>query len=708
MILKHALKTAVAAGILAALFQNSDLTHVQYPVMGLIATMLTSVGDTVKAGWGRLGGSAVAGVFATLILSVFGSNPIAGGIVLLLASLFCELLGWKALVSQVGVFSALIVGEPALGKDPGLYTIQRIWDNGIGVFVATAVTLFFWPERPRQILQKHLSQILEHTDQCFQQIIQGGEIARTGLEQRIAAILQLAKASETLLERSLYGFLGRQLVQDNWSDLIARERRLRRHLLAMTRILREEHKNPLLVPFTEELEQLAHRVSTNISAIKILIQRQRSNRISKSEIPPLEQHLSAMMNRLDQMRHTGEIRNYPLHDVIHFYDFLSSLTRLIQELDQLAIQLQTQNHRTSPIRFSWKLSLHSIPIAQIKHYLKVAIALGLTLAIANFFHLEYGYYVALSLVVAMQPTLGKGIDAGKQRVLGTGIGALVAIALVNTLGSHPFTVALGVALTMLGCDYFGMTSAGYKGGCFLVAIALMVHSSEPNSYIWGRFFETLLGILIAMLFSILLPPQTATAKINPGLHQTFNQLARLYEEIMETYLTEQDVAIAIDPLIEHIRQGINLQTALQSESKVELIDGFRSAILQRRWNFMISYERTLFSSILSLQHVITQAIPGGLKQLFLPELEDVKQQNMLAIKAIAGSLDLPPNSHLFTALLIPLQAIEQKLENLRSSGVTTTYEMSEVISFFGILSALREISENLEQMSKHWPEKQSS
>jgi hypothetical protein len=32
MIVQHALKTALVAGILAAVFQDSHLTHIEYPV----------------------------------------------------------------------------------------------------------------------------------------------------------------------------------------------------------------------------------------------------------------------------------------------------------------------------------------------------------------------------------------------------------------------------------------------------------------------------------------------------------------------------------------------------------------------------------------------------------------------------------------------------------------------------------------------------
>ncbi len=698
VMIKYALKTAIAAGILAALFQNSDLAHIQYPVMGLMATMLSSVGDTVKAGWGRLGGSVVAGMLSALILGTFGISPITGGLAFILASLFCELLGWKALVGQAGIIAALIAAEPVLGADPGVYTIHRVLDNSIGVFVGIAVTALFWPERPRQRLQNYLIKILEHSNQCLQKVVAqagGGENSQIELEQRTTEIYQLIQQSDSLLSKSLYGFLGRQLVQDNWSDILATERRLRRHLLAMTRIVRDNHQNSLLPVFSDQLQRLAMAVSQTCVTLSDLIRSGKS--AVQLEFSDLNRDLSEIINHLNQMRATNAIANYPLHDLIQFSDLLSILTRFTQDLDQLANKLQNQEKAVEqPV---WQLKLHPLPTQQIKHYLKVGIALGLTLAVVDFAQLPYGYYAALGLVVAMQPTLGKGINAGRQRVLGTAVGALVAVVVVNSLGSNPFTVGLGVIGTILGCTYFGMDMAGYKGGCFLVAIVIMLHSSEPNSYIWGRFTETLLGVAIGMMVYLLFPPETAAQKIDPSLQQTFRNLGQLYEQIIDGYLQGVDSTASTTPLVEQIRQAIKTQTTLQTESKLELIENFRAATTQRRWNFLISHERALFSSLLSLQHASTNSAP--VSALFGAELQTAMQATRLGFQEISAAINAQPRQ--LSDLLTPFEALEQQLETLRSTRTTRKYDLNEIIAFFGFISAMREVAENLNQMSNHWP-----
>ncbi len=702
MLVRYALKTGIAASILAGIFQHSDLAHIQYPVMGLVATMLSSnLGDNVKAGWGRLGGSVVAGVISSLLVNALGLNPFTGGLAFVLSSLFCEVYQWKALTAQAGVVSALIATIPDLGKEPWQYTFERVSENGIGVIVATVVSLLFWPDNPRQTLQNQLVRVLQNCKQIFSAIVERalkGEGSDLETDALIAEITEIVQQSESLLNKSMYGIVGKQLVQDNWSDLIATERRLRRHLWAMTQTIKKAQPSLLMSIFAEDLTHLAEKVSTACEAMTRTVQTQ-----IVTEIPRLEAEMQNIGDRISHIRTTGETSTYALTEIIQVYNFLNILGRFIQELEQLAMKLET--HEKIPVQpiFSWRFQSHPLPLKQVKHILKTGVALGLTLAIINFAQLPFGYYAAIAVVVAMQPTLGKGIDAGKQRVICTGIGALVAVAIVNTFGGNSFTVGLGVVLTILICSYFGFTQ-GYKPGCFLVTISIMVHGSQPNIYIWGRFSETMLGFVIAFLVSLLIWPETASEKLDPGISQTFVKLASLYEMVVNRYLQGLDSRQATASLQEEIRQSILTQSLLQAETKLEPVDDFKASKQQRRWNFLISYEKALFSNILSLQNATGQGDRAGISQKLHEELQASVQMTVFALQKLAavvtsGTMIQAP----LISLDLSVNSIEQKLEQLRPSGFFGQYSVGDVIALFSVVSNMQEIAENLEQLTQNLP-----
>jgi uncharacterized membrane protein YgaE (UPF0421/DUF939 family) len=708
MIVKHAIKTGIAAAILAGIFQNSNLAHIQYPVMGLIATMLSSnLGGNLKAAWGRLGGSVVAGLSSASLISAFGINPITGGVAFMVSSLFCEIYQLRALTAQAGTIAALIAAEPSLGQSPWRYTFDRVVDNGIGVVVATVVTILFWPDNPQQTLQNNLVKILQLCDRLFATLVEQALNTASSPEETDAPIAEIAgivRQSESLLEQSLYGFAGRQLTQENWSEAIATERKLRRHLWAMANLFKEARQNQLFYEFTTELRQLVGNVSEACGAMVATIQ----SGITVTQvgtattIPPLEGYAQKITEQLERMRMTGETQRYDWEDIAQFYGFLHLLNCWTQALDRLAIELNHVQKNTAQPTTPWRFQPYPLPLKQIKHFLKVGVAVGLTLAFVNFTQLSFGYYAVIAVVVAMQPTLGKSIDAGRQRVICTGIGAIVAIVIVNAFGSNPLSVGLGVGLTILLCSHFGFNQ-GYKVGCFLVAISIMVHGAEPDSYIWRRFLMTFLGCIIALIFSLVIWPETASQKLDQGIAQTFAKLGTLYETIVSHYLQGLDSTTTTAQLSQEIRKSIQAHLTLQAETKLEAVNDFKASKTQQRLNFLISYERTLFSNILSLQLAAGQGDSAGLSQPLREELQTLVRSTVLAFNDFATAVGSQSSQRQLQELLVMFARIEQRIKQLRITRANLKYSVNERIHFYGFLLTMKEIAEDLHQMAVDWP-----
>ncbi|MGH2415105.1 MAG: FUSC family protein, partial [Microcystaceae cyanobacterium] len=373
-----------------------------------------------------------------------------------------------------------------------------------------------------------------------------------------------------------------------------------------------------------------------------------------------------------------------------------------QELDRLAIELSHRQKINSQPDIPWRFQRHPLPIKQVKHFLKVGVAVGLTLAFIDFAQLPFGYYAAMTVVIAMQPTLGKSIDAVRQRIICTGIGAIVTVVIVNALGGSPLSVGLGVGLTILICSYFGFNQ-GYKVGCFLVAISIMVHGTEPNSFIWGRCLTTFLGCVIALMVSLSIWPEAASQKLDFGISQTLAKLGTLYETIVTHYLQGLDSRAATAQLSQDIRKSIQTHLTLQAETKLEPVNDFTASKTQRRLNFLISYERTLFSNILSLQQAAGQGDSAGVSQPLAEELQASTRSTVLAFNDLATAVQSQPPQRQLGTLLLTFDTIEQRLKQLRPTRATLKYGVNERIHFYGFLSAMKEIVENLNQMAGDWP-----
>jgi uncharacterized membrane protein YgaE (UPF0421/DUF939 family) len=101
VLVKFAIKTAIATALLGAIFQNAHLVeHLAYPAMGLITTMQPSLGPTVKKTWGRLAGSAIGGMIGACVVLTLGTSPITVGLAFVLAALVCELFQFQAATTK--------------------------------------------------------------------------------------------------------------------------------------------------------------------------------------------------------------------------------------------------------------------------------------------------------------------------------------------------------------------------------------------------------------------------------------------------------------------------------------------------------------------------------------------------------------------------------------------------------------------------------
>ncbi len=326
------------------------------------------------------------------------------------------------------------------------------------------------------------------------------------------------------------------------------------------------------------------------------------------------------MDQLSQMRSAGIIYRYSLSEISQFYQFLHHVNEFVQAVEQLAIALVHREKIESQPEAALRLTWHPVPSNRIFHILKTGFAIWLIMVLLNdWLKLPFNYYAIIAIVVAMQPTFSKVMVAGGQRVIVTGIGAIYALLLINTLGSNPLTLAMGVALIILTSSYleFGQ---GYATGCVLIILSILSHSSNHNAYIWGQFFETLVGTIIALILSQLFWPDTSSQQLDQGIARTFDKMERLYSSLLTAYLQGTD-STETDAQLNDIKKSLKSHEALQKETQQEPVYNLVAPKAQRKWNLLLNYEKALAQNLEVLQETVQQ----GTATQFPQELRDAIQ-----------------------------------------------------------------------------------
>ncbi|WP_163559136.1 FUSC family protein [Halomonas sp. NO4] len=166
------------------------------------------------------------------------------------------------------------------------------------------------------------------------------------------------------------------------------------------------------------------------------------------------------------------------------------------------------------------------------HVFRVLLALSITYAIITLFEVPHSGWALVSTVMVMGnlPHVGGVLDKGRQRLLGSLLGAGWGVLLILLPFASPATVSLG-ALAGIGLATwltFGGRQ-GYAGLMFAISLLLVIgtHDRELDIALW-RAFDVLLGTLIGIGVTALVLPQKATDMMRFLLAENLERLARLY------------------------------------------------------------------------------------------------------------------------------------------------------------------------------------
>jgi uncharacterized membrane protein YgaE (UPF0421/DUF939 family) len=129
--------------------------------------------------------------------------------------------------------------------------------------------------------------------------------------------------------------------------------------------------------------------------------------------------------------------------------------------------------------------------------LRAAVAAGLSVAIAQRLNMTYPVVALASSVIVTDVEPSRTRHLGLQRLLGTVLAGFVGI-LIGPGGS--MSIAVAIASAMLLANIVGLGSTAKLAG-FVCGIVVLAPGGAPVPYALQRVYETVIGILMAVLVS---------------------------------------------------------------------------------------------------------------------------------------------------------------------------------------------------------------
>lgn len=187
----------------------------------------------------------------------------------------------------------------------------------------------------------------------------------------------------------------------------------------------------------------------------------------------------------------------------------------------------------------------NIDSQQFRYSLRVGFGLALSVFIFKFFQIDHGHWIALTLLIVIQPYYGATRKKGIERIVGTVAGILVGGAIMLLPIKHEAFVVILIFISFFVAYYL---RNNYKVGVFFVTIMMvvMMQLSKQGSWdlIWWRVLSTLIGSVLAIAISFAFWPiwekQRFPALLNKSLNMNLfymNQVVLSYQNKLPAGVT---------------------------------------------------------------------------------------------------------------------------------------------------------------------------
>ncbi len=142
---------------------------------------------------------------------------------------------------------------------------------------------------------------------------------------------------------------------------------------------------------------------------------------------------------------------------------------------------------------------------------RAALASCAAVAIAQSLNLTYPLYAVVAAVIVTDVSSDKTQKSGVQRLLGTALGSLAGPLFVLGLGDSLLVVGAAIATLIFVCYVVGYTEAAKLAG-YVAGLVVLDYSNAPWIYARDRFVETSLGIVLAIVVSLLIPERKTSSE----------------------------------------------------------------------------------------------------------------------------------------------------------------------------------------------------
>ena len=172
--------------------------------------------------------------------------------------------------------------------------------------------------------------------------------------------------------------------------------------------------------------------------------------------------------------------------------------------------------------------------------IKTAIAVSLSILISQILNLKSPFFVGIAAIISMKASVAESLTIGKDRMLGTIFGAIVAMVFSYIAPMNILSIGIGVIVIIYTCNLLGWKKAVQISLIVFLSIILNYEEGNRISYALYRTGDTLIGLTIGTLINyFFVPPNTYYEKL---LKHSIRDMYHLLEVTLEGFIWNREKA----------------------------------------------------------------------------------------------------------------------------------------------------------------------
>lgn len=278
----------------------------------------------------------------------------------------------------------------------------------------------------------------------------------------------------------------------------------------------------------------------------------------------------------------------------------------VKEASKMSLKRQDASQFLTLHEYRFNVILQNLRLDStlFRHSLRLSIAMLFAYSLGLFFEIQNTYWILLTIIVIMRPSYGLTKERSKDRIIGTLIGAVIAVGIVLLTQNEILYAVLALVSLVFA---FALIQQNYKWAAALITISIVFVYSFINpkalEVIQYRVIDTFIGAIIAVVANYSLLPSWEVFNLKQVLIKALKANKTYLLATQDLYRDPEDNLLAYNLARKEAFLAISqLNAAFQRLTQDPKSKQKEFQLIYE----MVTLHQTLISAIASIGNFITQ------------------------------------------------------------------------------------------------------